>query len=229
MHKISRWDKLRSYIQDVHLESISSEVNGDIDLWLVKGQLQLCASTAIYSYGERYMNFIKSFEMLNLDALPDKNVLSLGFGLGSIPMMLENKFKKIFHYTGVELDEEILLWANDYILGELKSDCELILADAYQFMSINSAKFAMIAMDVFMDAEVPEEFEDMEYLEMLKAALLPGGILLYNRMSHSEGQKEHTAEFFEQVFKSVFPEGVAVQLGGNTMLFSTDRLFIKKK
>ena len=229
MIRISKLDKLRSYFQDIHLESVSSEVNGDIDLWLVSGQLQLCASTAIYSYGQRYLNFVKSFKILDLDALPDDTVLSLGFGLGSIPMILEKKFNKIFYYTGVELDEEILLWANDYVLGDLKSDCQLILADAYQFMSINTEKYALIAMDVFLDAEVPEEFEETEFLEMLRDALLPGGILLYNRMSNSDQQKENTMRFFNQNFKSVFPESVAMPFGGNTMLFSSENLLLRRK
>lgn len=229
MADISKWDYWRSYVQDVHLESISSDVNGDLDLWLVKGQLQLCASTAIYSFGLKYLNYLKSFELIDLDALPGFEILSLGFGLGSIPTILEKKFGKVFQYTGVELDEEILLLANEYVVPDLVSNCILIHADAYQFIRLNTQQYAMITMDVFLDAEVPSQFEELEFLALLKEALQPGGILLYNRMSHTEQQKMTTNRFLQRNFKKIFPSAVAIKLDGNTMLFSDDQLFKRRK
>ena len=88
------WKRILSYEYEVHIESATSIYNDELNVLLVKGQYQLVTPEAIYSYGNRYDNFFKAFEQIDLNKEAIESVLLLGLGLGSIPFMLENYFKK---------------------------------------------------------------------------------------------------------------------------------------
>ena len=118
------WKRWLSYIREIPIETSESEHNPFLNIVLRNGQYQLCTANAIYSYGDLYDNFSKAFKQIDLDKLPIKNVLILGFGLGSIPLMLEKMFHKKYYYTAVEIDPEVLRLANTYVLPELKSGIE---------------------------------------------------------------------------------------------------------
>lgn len=51
----------------------------------------MCTAHAVYSYEDRYDNFVRAFKKAKLHDRKIDNVLILGFGLGSIPIILENK------------------------------------------------------------------------------------------------------------------------------------------
>src|SRR5690625_1004287 len=104
---LPNWKKWLSYLTPVHLETTGSAINDVLEVYLVRNRLRLTTHDAIYSYDDQYLNYTKTFKMLNLPA-DGAEVLILGFGLGSIPIMLEKKFKKKYNYTAVEIDETVL-------------------------------------------------------------------------------------------------------------------------
>ena len=105
------WKRFLSYLFEIHIESTSSEYNPHLYVSLQKGRYQLSTANAVYSFEDLYDNFSDAFKEIDLDRLNIQNVLILGFGLGSIPIILEQNFKKKYHYTGVEIDEEVLYLA----------------------------------------------------------------------------------------------------------------------
>lgn len=147
-----------------------------------------------------------------------RDVLILGFGLGSIPYMLEKKFKQDYRYVGVERDEVIAFWATRYVLSELRSPVELQIADAWVFVESCSERFDLIIMDIFVDDRIPEEFEETTFLETLGDLLNENGILLYNRLALEEEDRRLTEAFFEKTFKKVFPKASYFDVKGNWVL-----------
>lgn len=216
--KQALYKKWWSYISDVHIESSSSDYNEILDLYLVKGRYQLTTANAIYSYGDKYDNFAKVFKNLDLNKIND--VLVLGFGLASIPYILEKIHHKNFSYTGVEIDEEVVYLASKYVLDELKSQIHVMTTDAYTFLCMDESRYDLICMDVFNDDIIPEELETIDYLEMLDEALSKNGILIYNRLYFHKEDKDRTDVFFEEVFKKVFPEASYIDTDGNRMLLN---------
>jgi spermidine synthase len=178
--KQSFWRRLKSYITEVNIETVESGYNPYLNVILKRGQYQLLTENAIYSYGELYDNFSKAFKRIDLDKLRIENVLILGFGLGSIPLMLETMFNKKYHYTAVEIDPEVLRLANKYTVVNLTSSIEFHLSDAYTYAAFSEEKFDMICMDVFLDDMVPTELEQEDFLLHLKKMLAPNGVLLFN-------------------------------------------------
>jgi len=204
----------------LHIESAPSEANPHLYVSLKDGRYQLCTANAVYSFEDLYTNFLWAFEHIELEALPVGEVLVLGLGLGSVPLMLERRFGRQYRYTAVELDESVVYLANRYGLAGLSSPIATVCADAYAFMLQNEEQYGLICMDIFLDDVVPQAFETPEFLEALKAALAPGGLLLYNRLADNRQDREKTRSFFEGQFLAVFPEGVYLDVGGNWMLLS---------
>lgn len=212
------WKKWASYLTEIVLEHTSSDYNEVLTVSLVKGRLQLSTEEAIYSYADKYDNFRVTFEKIKL---PEKShVLLLGFGLGSIPFMLEKIFGRTYSYTGVEIDETVIHLASKYVLWDLKSDIELHQADAVYFVAQDPNKYDLIAVDLFISEKIPEVFEEIDFLESVNENLTSNGVLLFNRLAKTEKELATTKRYYGEVFCKVFPSATFVEIQGNHVLVS---------
>ncbi len=212
------WKRWLSYLTEVHIESASSSYNPHLYVSMVSGRYMLSTDKAIYSYGDRYYNFGHVFDRMNLSG--KKDVLILGFGLGSIPILLEKKYSHM-QITGVEIDEEVIYLASKYVIPTLKSEINLVQADAESFIDIGNKKYDLIAMDVFESDYIPHRFESESFLGKLKASLTSEGILLYNRLAYTDADLENTDQFYNGPFMRQFPDGMQVGVKGNRMLVNS--------
>lgn len=214
--------KILSYLTELHLESAPSDINPHLYVSLNKGRYQLSTANAVYSYGDLYDNFSKTFDQLKPQLTDKMNILILGFGLGSIPYMLEKTYGKRMYYTAVEIDENVIYLADKYVLDELDSPIQLICADAFAFVMQCQEQFDLICMDVFLDDIVPPKFTSKNFLEALQNLLEPDGRLLFNRLALTPADLERTGRFFEKEFKPVFSGGTYLDVGGNWMLMNRE-------
>ncbi|NJC28126.1 spermidine synthase [Neolewinella antarctica] len=213
-----------SHLTEQVLETASSEYNKFLQVSLVGGRLQLVAEDAIYSFGDYYMNFRKTFERIEFDLLPERaSVLVLGLGLGSIPELLEKHQYLTYDYVAVEIDPVIIELAADYSLPALDSPVEVVQADAFAFLQIDVRTFDLVCVDVFQDATVPAHILTDDFLHLLRESLNPGGLLIYNRLADTPAHREEARLFYDGPFKSVFPDATVVDTGGNLMLVSESR------
>ncbi len=218
--RIPTWKRWLSYLFEMHIESAPSELNPHLYVSLKNGRLQLCTANAIYSYEDLYDNFTKTFHRFKKELEIGEEVLILGFGLGSVPLIMERMFERSFQFTGIELDESVIYLANKYALPNLESPVQLITANAFAYVYQTTQKFDLIAMDVFLDDVIPEDFETTDFLEALKSLLKPNGVLLYNRLALEKQDLEKTLAFFENEFKTVFENGHYIDVEGNWMLMN---------
>jgi len=190
------------------------EVEGKpLELHLSKGRLRLQVEDAIYSYDDLYHVFQKAFAKVDLPK-NDSKVLILGFGLGSIPYILEKKYHRIFNYTGVEYDNTIILLAQKYSTPRLKSPVGLLHVDAMVFMDRNRQPFDFICVDIFHGGVVPAFAKENDFLLQLSHSLSQNGLLLFNYMKSDPTD-------FEQLFArflDFFPQGRYLDLGSNYIL-----------
>lgn len=214
------WKIWMSYLTELIIEEGASDLNPDLQLGFKKGRYCLSTPNAIYSYADLYDNFSKSFHHLNIKEKDIREVLVLGFGLCSIPYMLEKKFGKNCRYTGVEADELIAYWASTYVMDELASPVQMNIVDASYFVESCEQKFDLIAMDIFIDNEIPSEFEEVHFLQNLKELLNGQGILMYNRLCLTPADRTKSEQFFKNEFKSVFPNARYLDVDTNWMLLN---------
>lgn len=219
---IPNWKYWLSHIYEFHIESAPSEINPHLYVSLKKGRLQLSAAHAVYSFEDLYTNFKIAFDKVKL---PEENasVLVLGFGLGSIPQLLEQSFQKQYQYTAVEIDESVLYLANKYSLSKIHSSIDLICADARSFVEQSQEQFDLICMDVFLDDVIPNTLMSNQFLESLKKNLTPDGILLYNSLAYLPRDVQLSRKFFNDTFLPAFPHGTFIRAKGNWILLNDEK------
>lgn len=71
------------------IKETRSEINPELKVYLSLGRLKLITGNAIYSYEDKYINFVEAFNFINIKNKSVKGALVLGLGLGSIPYILE--------------------------------------------------------------------------------------------------------------------------------------------
>lgn len=220
MPKQPTWKKLLSYVYEFPIESTGSNINLALNVTYSRGRYQLSTENAIYSFGDLYINYYEAFKAIDLDNRKVEKVLILGFGLGSIPFMLENNFGRKYKYIGVEIDEEVVYLANKYVVKDLKSPIELICANALIFAEICEETFDIICVDLFLDDVIPSEFEQQSFLKNIKHLLAPNGMMLYNRLASTDEDKEDNEKFYKEQFLPVFPKGRYIDVDGNWMFMN---------
>jgi spermidine synthase len=185
---------------------------------LKDGRLMLSTENAIYSYADKYYNFAEALGKLDYSHI--QTCLILGFGLGSIPYIIEKTLDKELFYTGIEIDEEVIYLASKYVLPNLESDIQIIQADALTYVNLSQTKYDLILMDVFESDYIPLNFETSEFLEDLKSCLSNQGLVLYNRLATSKDETQKSFDFYRSIFAQVFPNSSYLRIKGNLMLSS---------
>jgi len=214
------WKRWLSYLTEVHIESAPSDINPHLYVSMKKGKLQLCTENAIYSYDENYHNFSGTFSQIQINNLKQQDVLIMGFGLGSIPMMLEHDFGLDVYYTGIELDENVLYLFEQYNAERVSSSLQLICADARIYAATCQQQYRMICSDVFLDNTIPSALLELSYLEDLARILEVDGLLVMNTLASTIAQQKAASAYFEQIFQQVFPNAIKLEVHHNYMLLS---------
>ena len=214
------WKKWLSYLSELPIESVESDISETLHVSLLRGRYQLYTENAIYSFDDLYDNFRKCFLQLDLDQLQGRDVLILGFGLGSIPIILEKDKPANWHFTGIEMDETVIYLANKYSIPRISSPLEMIQADAFSFVQQCQRTFDVICMDIFINDKVPSNFETDSFLMALKNLLSPSGILIFNKLSRTQSDKNQAQHFYKYTFSNVFPESTYLEIEGNWLLLS---------
>ena len=218
--RIPRWKKWLSYLIELHIESAPGDLNPHLYVSLKKGRFQLCTKNAVYSYEDKYDNFKRIFKQLSLDFLENGNVLILGFGLGSVPLLLQQNGLKRLSITGVELDENVIYLASKYALEKIEYPTEIIETDAAAFIYSTYEKYDLIVVDVFVDDVIPEQCRSLEFLEACKERLSVEGILLFNALAATDEDKDQAEQLYFETFGKVFPTGKLVDVLGNYIFVS---------
>lgn len=198
----------------------TSQHNEHLKIVLHRGRYKLITDGAIYSFGDLYTNYRRSFDRLKWDTIDPQSCLILGLGLASIPDMLVTRYGRDMDFTAVEIDDVVTRLAFDYVLHPKKIRVQVYSADAADFLEWHEGQYDLICTDVFVGDAIPEELETIEALTSMRNLLSPQGILLYNRLSRTRMDIDKCLRFRDEVFMNVFPEGGYLDVSGNWMFVS---------
>ena len=218
--------RLMSFFLECPLESISTPLHPVLNVVLIQGRLQLCTEKAVYSFSDLYTNFRSAFRSLRIQQLPVSDVLLLGLGLGSIPELLEKKFRCRYRYTCVEIDEGIIDLARRYTLERLRSPFEIICTDAALFVAQTHRRYDMICADVFIDDQIPDQTQSLEFFEHLQRICAPDGLVLFNCFALESSDQAKAQRLFEERFLPVFPNATYLDVKTNWILISDKKFLI---
>lgn len=211
---IKRWKKILSFFVDYPLERGNSEITGGLKLTLNMGRICLSTKNAIYSYEDLYTSLSVGLHFLG-DRIPGfRNVLILGFGMGSVAWMIRNEYKSKARIVGVELDRWVIDQFCRYYDFE---DIELHNMDAIDFLRENKEHFDLVCIDLFEDELTPPQFEEEAFLRLVAEALAPGGYVIYNKLP-AVGEHFSPESRLAAAFTNVFPNTRMLPAHANRLL-----------
>lgn len=220
MVRHSRIKYVSSFVTDFLLEEKQSNISGKLQVYLSRGKIKLCTKNATYSFEEHYTVFEKGFATLNIGTYNFKNVLILGFGLGSVLILLKRIYGLQFNCTAVELDNSIISLAEKYIEPKLLENTTIVKADAYEWVRQNiklKQTFDLIVVDLFVDKLTENKFFETAFINNNKLLLNKNGLLLYNTLS-SNNNKKQLKQYFNSQFRTLFKKSEYLKIGYNNLL-----------
>lgn len=208
--------KILSRLIEIKVEETPSAVSGRLRVSLINGRYCLSTANAVYSNEDDYTSFKTAFEKLQVEKRIIRNALILGYGLGSIPLLLHKQHNLHPRFTAVELDKEVIRLAEKY--GYMPVTVAFVQEDAYSYVLHSTQKFDLINADLYVDDTTPSQAEKEDFLLALKNLVAPGGMLLFSRFYYDAHHRQLTDAFRKNVFEKIFPGATALETKGNMML-----------
>ena len=177
-----------SFLYPVTIEKTSSIYNPLLEVKIENGKYVLNAANANYSFGSLHQIFLNAFKQTKTGEREIKNVLLLGLGGGSVPVILFEEFKLDCKITAVEIDEAVIELSKEFFNMQRFQMLEIICADAFEFVQKCSLKFDLIIVDIFIDNKVPSQFESDEFLFAIKGLMNRKGIIMFNKIIGLENE-----------------------------------------
>lgn len=189
-----------------------------LEVLVSQGRIKLCTENATYSYEDLYSVFKKGFHQINIGQFKIEKVLILGFGLGSIPNLLSNKYNFKSEYTGIEIDPVIIDLNHEFLPENILNQCQLIEADAYEWVQKKQDRFNLIAIDLFIDALTDNKFKSDAFISNTVQHLAKNGMLLFNLLANSKENAKSIQLYFKEVFQPQFKAAKILSIGQNRLL-----------
>lgn len=191
-----------SKVVPLRLKKVKVDKRRSIKLYLYKRQFKLQYGRVLYSDGTDYFPFRMAFSKMKTRLAESENVLVLGAGIGSVGMMLHDKFPgKQWQMHFVDISKPILETCSSVMDLFPNVNGEYTLADAFEFIQ-NAAtqKYDLVCVDVFNEDKVPEAILSENFVHAVKQVLNDRSSVVMNVMFEDEAQQEH----FEKVLTDEF-------------------------
>lgn len=191
-----------SKVLPLRLKKVKVDKQHSIKLYLYKRQFKLQYGRVLYSDGTDYFPFKMAFSKMRTRLSESENVLVLGAGIGSVGMMLHDKFPgKQWQMHFVDISKPILETCSSVMDLFPNVNGEYTEADAFEFVQHAAGKkYDLVCVDVFHEDKVPEAILSEGFVHAVKQVLNDKSSVVMNVMFEDEAQKED----FEQVLTDEF-------------------------
>ena len=207
----------RSFFTRAVVDRRSTPHNRVLEVVHVRGRLILNAASVNYSFGSLHRVFEDAFALLRIEDRRVSRALILGFGAGSVADILRRLFEGRCRITGVEIDPEVIDIHRAWFAAEPSPDLEVHCADAAAFVRTSRDCFDLVVVDVFVDDRVPDSVQTPEFLRATAGLLAPGGLLVFNRIAHTDAAREESRRF-ATVFRETLGAARELEVRTNLVL-----------
>lgn len=162
----------------------ASAIHPHLSVRVVAGRLQLDARRVNHSGGSLRDVWQAAFAELRIEQRHIERAALLGLGGGSALELLRAAGQRA-PIDAVELDPEVVRLARTCFGVERFAPLEIHLADALAWIELPGARYELIAVDLFVEDEIPPAAREPRALRALARRLAPGGLLLFNQLGHT--------------------------------------------
>ncbi|MBZ4035077.1 fused MFS/spermidine synthase [Flavobacterium sp. 17A] len=197
--------KLFSYIIPIKIFKKKSSRSKTIEVTWANGELVLDSENTNYSYGSLQRILRYGLRNIGYDKILKMNhILLLGVAGGSVVKTLVDEIEYKEKITGVEIDPDMIVVANQYFnLNKIKQ-LELIIDDAFEFVLKTKEKYNLIIIDVFEDTNMPNFLFEKFFLDRICTLLNKGGFILFNTMILDEAHNVRNRKYISEVNTEMF-------------------------
>ena len=105
--------------------------------------------------------------------------LVVGLGGGSLSKALLAQFPQL-KVDSIELDPEIVNLARDYFYYREGDRSRSIVSDAREYLQKQDTAYDLIVLDAFDGLEIPQPLRTVQFYELVRKHLRPGGVVVAN-------------------------------------------------
>lgn len=142
------------------------------------------------------------------------DVLVLGMGTGTFAEECRRYFPSS-RITGVEIDEKIITLSRKYF--ELPEEIPVVAYDGRAYLQMDEKRYDVIIVDAFRDITIPFQMSSVEFFQLVKNHLAPGGVMSVNLNMKASGAGNINERLIDTI-AAVFPALRIVEVTGDTNL-----------
>ncbi len=136
---------------------------------------------------------------------PDtRRVLVIGLGGGALQKRLHRDFDDV-EVTSVELDPDVVDAAYRWFALPRGDRLPVVVEDGRRFLREDSRRWDLIVVDAFYADGVPFHLTTLEFVELLRSRLVPGGIVATNVLGALKGDDSRLLRAVAKTYGGVFP------------------------
>jgi SAM-dependent methyltransferase len=152
--------------------------------------------TRDHSPGFAFIHLLESVRFLRPRAT---NMLEVGLGIGSLPMVLGRRGIKA---DIVEIDPAVVRFAQQYFGFSTRG--EIHVEDARTFLRLTDQRYDLIVHDTFTGGTTPDHLLSLEVLKRIHELLRPGGVLALNFVGYADGPQAEGTWAVARTVRAVF-------------------------
>jgi spermidine synthase len=133
-----------------------------------------------------------------------KDVLMIGLGAGMAPKRFQRDYPDM-RIDVVEIDPEVVKVASKYFGFPGDDNLRVFVKDGRMFLKDTQKKYDLIMVDAYYADAVPFHLTTVEFYELVKQRLKPGGVLASNMIGALEGQRSKLFRSMHMTLSRVFP------------------------
>jgi spermidine synthase len=142
---------------------------------------------------------------LGLAYNPDAgNVLFLGLGGGSAPKRMWRDFPEL-ELQVAELDPVVVDVAYRYFELPRSPRLDVEVEDARRFLAGDERRWDVIAIDTFYSDSIPFHLTTLEFLDLVRSRLAPGGVVVTNVIGSIRGSSSQLFRSLYKTYATAFP------------------------
>ena len=150
-----------------------------------------------------------------------RRVLIVGLGGGTLPGFLHKHFPRTA-ISVVDIDPGVVEVAKEYFGFREDDTLHAHVADGRKFIEDCSTPYDMIFLDAFSASEIPYSLATIEFLQAVRRALTPEGVVVGNVWSReSNALYDSMVRTYQEVFHELYV--LDVRLAGNKILLALPR------
>jgi spermidine synthase len=133
-----------------------------------------------------------------------RKILFIGLGAGSVQKRMWRDFPELDLET-VELDPVVRDVAYRYFSLPRSSRLQLTVEDGRRFLQRDDERWDAIVIDAYFSDALPFHLTTIEFLELARSRLVPGGVIASNLIGSISGDKSKLFRSMYKTYRAVFP------------------------